>query len=85
MEYKQQVVRRLSCIEGHVRGVGVMVLDGRSCLDILEQTYAIRQAISKLETMLLEHHIKTYVAKIGRKEPASRLVDELRDIYLKGR
>lgn len=53
---------RLKKIEGQVRGVESMIGDGRYCIDILNQTRAIRSGIKRVEDFILENHMKTCVA-----------------------
>ena len=50
--------KRLAYIEGHLNGVRKMIEDDRYCIDVLKQMHAIRKAIEKLETLLLEGHLK---------------------------
>ncbi len=56
-ERKQDVLKRLSYIEGHVAGIRKMVEEDKYCVDILRQTYAVRKAIEKLEALILEGHL----------------------------
>ena len=54
---KQDVVKRLNYIEGHLNGIRKMVENDEYCVDILRQTYAVRKAIEKLEMLILENHL----------------------------
>ena len=40
---KQDVLKRLNYIEGHLSGIRKMVSDDQYCVDILRQTYADRR------------------------------------------
>jgi CsoR family transcriptional regulator, copper-sensing transcriptional repressor len=80
-ETKGDATRRLSYIEGHIAGVKRMVEEERYCVDVLKQTHAIKRAIDKLETILLEGHLHTCViegVKNGREE---EVLQELVDLY----
>ena len=44
-EVKEQINRRLSRIEGQLRGVQKMIDENRDCRDILQQLIAIRSAV----------------------------------------
>jgi DNA-binding FrmR family transcriptional regulator len=48
---QQEVLKRLSYIEGHVGGIRKMVEDDKYCIDLLRQTYAVRKALEKLEAV----------------------------------
>ncbi len=58
---KQATVRRLSRIEGQVRGVSKMIDEERYCIDVLQQIQAIKSAISKVEDAVLKDHAATCV------------------------
>ncbi|GAA1406794.1 hypothetical protein AUR04nite_05090 [Glutamicibacter uratoxydans] len=54
---KAALQRRLSRIEGQVRGVAKMVDDDKYCIDILTQISAINAALHKVSVQLVEDHI----------------------------
>ncbi len=58
---KQDVLKRLNYIDGHLGGIRKMVEEDKYCVDILRQTYAVRKAIEKLEAIILENHLETCV------------------------
>ena len=55
---KEQFRRRLSRIEGQVRGVQRMVDEDRYCIDILTQISAVQAALDKVALGLLDGHAK---------------------------
>lgn len=57
----QDLIRRLSRIEGQVRGVRRMVEEDRYCVDILTQVSAISAALNAFNRVLLAEHIKSCV------------------------
>ena len=57
----QKVIRRLKIIEGQIRGLQGMVEKGSYCIDVIAQTSAVKQGLSNVEDMLLEHHLGTCV------------------------
>ena len=52
-----KLVGRLNRIEGQVRGISRMVTEGRYCIDILTQLQAVRAALAKVETAMLQDHL----------------------------
>ena len=79
---KTDALKRLSYIEGHLSGIRKMLEEDKYCVDVLKQTYAVRRAIEKMESILLEGHLHTCVVegiKNGREED---VVGELRDLYI---
>lgn len=53
-----QVIKRLSKIEGHVRGVKQMAVQGKSCEELLLQISAIRGALDKAGKLILDDHLE---------------------------
>ena len=78
-------MKRLAYIEGHLNGVRKMMEENRYCVDILKQTHAIRKAIEKLETQLLDGHLRTCVVDGIQKGKAESIIAELRSLYTVGR
>lgn len=80
-EKKQEVLKRLAFIEGHLQGVRRMVEGEQYCVDVLKQTYAVRRAIEKMEGLMLDNHLHTCVLegiKDGRDE---QVIGELLGLY----
>ena len=77
----QEALKRLNYIEGHLGGVRRMIEADTYCVDVLKQTYAVRRAIEKLESLLLDGHLHTCViegVKDGRDE---QVIGELLELY----
>ena len=57
-------------IEGQVRGVQRMIEDRKYCVDILNQIYAVKGALARVEGKILEKHFRHCVttAIMGRSE-----------------
>jgi CsoR family transcriptional regulator, copper-sensing transcriptional repressor len=53
---KQALLRRLSRIEGQVRGVRAMVEDEAYCIDVITQLSAVTSALDGVALKLLEDH-----------------------------
>jgi len=52
-----KLLNRLSRVEGQVRGIHKMVAEGRYCIDVLTQLQAVRAALSRVETTMLQDHL----------------------------
>ncbi len=81
---KQEVMLRLKSIEGHLRGIQAMVEADRYCVDILKQTKAVQRALSKVDALILDNHLRTCVTRAMRSqdnEERDRVVEELLDVY----
>ena len=56
-DHDPKLIGRLNRIEGQVRGVSRMVAEGRYCVDILTQLQAVRAALAKVESNILQDHL----------------------------
>ncbi len=62
---KDQLLKRLSRVEGQVRGVASMVEDDRYCIEILTQISAVQAALDKIALGLLDGHARHCLAGEG--------------------
>ena len=77
---KAQLVRRLARIEGQVRGISRMIEREEYCVDILQQTSALRAAVDSLAVLVLEDHVQGCVRTAAANGDADRYVDEVVDV-----
>jgi DNA-binding FrmR family transcriptional regulator len=77
---KAQLVRRLSRIEGQVRGIARMIEREEYCVDILQQTAALRAAIDAVSILVLEDHVQGCVRTAAEQGEADAYVDEVIDV-----
>jgi DNA-binding FrmR family transcriptional regulator len=78
---RDDVLKRLSFIEGHLGGVRRMVEADSYCVDVLNQTYAVRRAIERLEQVMLEGHLRTCAVEGIREGRQDEIVAELTRLY----
>jgi len=60
---REDLTRRLRRIEGQVRGLQKMVVEGRYCVDILTQVEAVAAALARVQDRILEAHLNHCVAE----------------------
>ena len=77
---KAQLVRRLSRMEGQVRGIARMIEREEYCVDILQQTAALRAAIDAVSILVLEDHVQGCVRTAAERGEADQYVDEVIDV-----
>jgi CsoR family transcriptional regulator, copper-sensing transcriptional repressor len=80
-ERQQDVLKRLSYIEGHVAGIRKMVEEDKYCVDILRQTHAVRKSLEKLESIILEGHLHTCVPEGIKGDREEAVIQELIQLY----
>jgi CsoR family transcriptional regulator, copper-sensing transcriptional repressor len=73
---KEELLKRLSRVEGQVRGVSKMVEEERYCIDVLTQISAIEAALNKVALGLIDEHTRHCVTEAAGDERSEK-VDEL--------
>ncbi len=85
-EVKKEALKRLNYAEGHLAGIKRMVEEDKYCVDVLKQTYAVRRAIEKVESIILDGHLRTHVVEGIRDGHEEHVLKELLELYnLEGR
>ncbi len=74
------LIRRLRRIEGQVRGISRMIEREEYCIDILQQTAALRAAVDSVNLLILEDHVQGCVRTAAERGEADRYVDEVLDV-----
>jgi DNA-binding FrmR family transcriptional regulator len=77
---KAQLMRRLSRMEGQVRGIARMIERDEYCVDILQQTAALRAAVDAVSILVLEDHVQGCVRTAAERGEADQYVDEVIDV-----
>lgn len=75
------LLRRLSIIEGQIRGLRELIASGSYCIDVITQTSAVKQALSGVEDILLESHLSTCAINQIKKGNEKKAVDEIIKVY----
>ncbi|CAN5495475.1 MAG: metal-sensitive transcriptional regulator [Actinomycetota bacterium] len=72
---REEVVRRLKSVEGHVRGIVKMVEEGDAgYADVIQQTTAVFSAIRRINTVLLKDFVEE---RAGREDASEEMVKDL--------
>ncbi len=76
--------RRIASAAGHLKGIERMVDEDAYCIDIIQQVQAVQAALNKINTILLDNHLKTCVIEaIQGDDPAERelMLSELSAVF----
>jgi CsoR family transcriptional regulator, copper-sensing transcriptional repressor len=77
---RAQLLRRLSRMEGQVRGVARMIERDEYCIDILQQTAALRAAVDAVSLLLMEDHVAGCLATAVRTGEAQTYTEEVMEV-----
>lgn len=76
-ESKEDILKRLRRIEGQVKGIQRMIEEDKDCTSILTQVSAVRAAINKAGSIILEQHSMTCIENAASKEDTAAAMKEL--------
>lgn len=77
----KSVLRRLSILEGQIRGLRDLIEKGAYCVDIITQTSAVKQGLSNVEDILLEGHLSTCTLNHIKSGHEKKAIDEILKVY----
>jgi DNA-binding FrmR family transcriptional regulator len=87
-DIKTSCQKRLSRIEGQVRGLSKMVDEDRYCIDIVTQISAARAALARVEEQILRehiHHCVRHAMTSGNKTEQEKKIEELLAVLSRAR
>ena len=85
-EIKASNLRRLSRIEGQIRGIQRMVEEDRYCADILTQVTSAQEALRAVARALMRNHLShcaTHAIRSGSPDERQAMYDELLEMIYK--
>ena len=82
LQDRQKTVERLNKIEGQIRGIKKMIVEGRDCFDVLKQIGAVAGALRSLQKTILENRVHHCIEEaleddVRREEMVRELVRQL--------
>jgi DNA-binding FrmR family transcriptional regulator len=77
-ESLRQIINRLSRIEGHIRGIKLMIQESRACPDVLVQVAAVRGALDRVARIILDEHLSECVARAAHEGNIESEIEELK-------
>jgi len=81
IDSKSDVVKRLNIASGHLKKIEQMVETDRYCIDVLQQTAAVKGSLDKIEEIILDSHMRTCVAPSFKGSKPESAVKELMEVF----
>jgi DNA-binding FrmR family transcriptional regulator len=81
---KEDTIRRLRSIAGHIQGIERMVEKDAYCIDVMKQVLAVQAALGKLNENILQTHLDTCVINAIRGDDPTvrdRVLGEITDVF----
>ena len=67
---REDTLRRLKNVEGHVRGIQRMVENDAYCIDLIRQIQAVQAALGKVSANILDDHLQWLKKRMNEVEGA---------------
>ena len=80
-DVKQETLKRLNYVDGHLAGIRRMIEQEQYFVDVLKQTYAVRRSIQKIESLMLQGHLHTCVVDGVKEGREDQVLNELIELY----
>jgi DNA-binding FrmR family transcriptional regulator len=81
---REDTLRRLKVVEGHIRGIERMVESEAYCIDLLRQIQAVQAALNKISANVLDDHLHSCLTTAVRGEDPDereRALKEITEVY----
>lgn len=64
-----------------MRGLQKMVEEDKYCVDVINQSSAVRSALSSVENLMLENHLSEHVVHQMKSNQEKKAVDEIIEVF----
>jgi DNA-binding FrmR family transcriptional regulator len=71
----------LRIVGGQIKGLEKMLSEGAYCIEIINQSRAVREALLSLEKLLLKNHLTTHVIEQVKAGKKNLMVKEILSLY----
>jgi DNA-binding FrmR family transcriptional regulator len=78
---KQEALRRIKTVEGHVRGIERMLENEAYCIDVIRQIQAVQAALTKISVSVLDDHMQTCLSNSLDGEKREQMLREITEVY----
>jgi len=80
-DHKSKALHRVKVIIGHLTAIQHMIEDEKYCVDIVHQSRAVQNALKKLDSVIMEDHLKTCVIDQIKNNEEERTIEELMQLF----
>jgi len=78
---KQETLRRIKTVEGHVRGIERMLENDAYCIDVIRQIQAVQAALTKISVSVLDEHMQSCLTSSLDGEKRDQMLREITEVY----
>jgi len=81
---KIKILSRLKKIEGQIRGIQGMIIEERSCSEIMVQMTAAKSALNQVSKLVLENHVNSWFdSSVSSDDISQDMINEVMELILK--
>lgn len=81
---KIKILSRLKKIEGQIRGIQGMIIEERSCSEIMVQMTAAKSALNQVSKLVLENHVNSWFdSPVSSDDISQDMINEVMELILK--
>jgi DNA-binding FrmR family transcriptional regulator len=81
---KIKILSRLKRIEGQIRGIQGMLIEERTCSDIMVQIAAVKSALNQVSKLILENHVNSWFdSSVSSDDISQDMINEVMELILK--
>jgi len=76
----RKIIHRLKIANGHLAKVIKMVEEGEYCIDVVNQSQAVRSALREIDKLILKNHMETCLVDSIRRGNDKEVIGEVMNI-----
>lgn len=80
---QERIIHRLKIAQGHLKKVREMVEKDRYCVDIINQSRAVQNALEQIDALILEHHLNGCVTTAITEGRSEEAIAEVLQVFAK--
>ncbi|MBI3981121.1 metal-sensing transcriptional repressor [Candidatus Microgenomates bacterium] len=78
---KEKLTHRIKIAKGHLEKILQMVENGEYCIDIINQSRAVQNALKEVDYLLLENHLQTCVVDFVKRGEVKKSTEEIMKVF----
>lgn len=78
---KEKLIHRIKIAKGHLEKILQMVENGEYCIDIINQSRAVQNALKEVDYLLLENHLQTCVVDFVKRGEVKKSTEEIMKVF----
>ncbi|OGH21551.1 MAG: hypothetical protein A2958_02370 [Candidatus Levybacteria bacterium RIFCSPLOWO2_01_FULL_38_13] len=82
---EKRVLHRIKIARGHLNTVLKMAEEGRYCIDVINQSRAVQNALKEADYLILKNHLETCVVDFIKQGKTKTSVEEVMKVFKNNR